>query len=172
MHINNKAFINQVKRNDISPGCKIRLDVLRHTYGEDVNVEYPLSFLDYLEWVRVQDFERLNPHHTPQFSEIYNYKGIQHYKLECFMEAIDDIEGRFGLRSSEGSRHLFTSGHHTKKNVMSKSVAMKVLGRSFPIGFWSDAPVPTVNQELLEGTVYGKLIEDIFYQDIDIYRSI
>lgn len=172
MQINNKRFIRQVDSGNISPGCKVRMDILNHIYGEDVSIEYPISFLDYLKWAKDQDLDKTNPHHTPQLGEIHKHKNTQYYKLESFNNAIDEIERNFDLECSKEYRHLFTSEHHTRKETMSRSLAMKILEQSFPLSFSSGTRVPTVDRDLLEGTIYGDLIEAIFHRDIELYDSI
>lgn len=172
MQINNKGFINQVRNNNISAGCRVRIALLKSVYSDNVSIEYPVSFLDYLLWLKDQNYEQINPHHAPQYSEIYKYENISHYKLEDFRLAVSSIEERYGLDSSSENHQLFTSGHHADKEEMSLTVTMRLIERALPIGFWGQTRLPSIGRRELEETVYGELIKEIFSKDIEIYDSI
>ena len=172
LQIHNRGYIRQVRDGVSSSGLKVRKKVLEFVYGRDVCIEYPFSFLEYLQWLRQQDPEKVNRHHSPQASEIYQHAGIRHFKLEDFAAATREVESEFGLGSSGDSGALFTSEHHLAKAELPKVVALNLLQRGIPINFSPNFQLPRVSAELLQQTELGDLIETIFAEDLRIYRTL
>lgn len=104
MQIHNRFYINQEHKGIDSPGIRTRRSVLRFVYGEDVSVEYPVSFLEYLQWLEQSVPAELDPHHSPQHSAIYRYPGIRHYRLEDFDAVSRDLAQEYGLKSADAGQ--------------------------------------------------------------------
>ncbi|MFK8047446.1 MAG: hypothetical protein AB8B81_03315 [Halioglobus sp.] len=172
MHLNNRNFIRQVHNGVSSPGLRVREDLLAFVYGAGSSIEYPVSFLDYLRWLDSDQSEIIDPHHKPQYSEIFNYRAIQHYKLEDFNQRVGEIERQFELPVSEGKSARFSSGHHLKKESVPHKRALTLLEKSLPMNLSENFRIPHVTRELLVGTPYDALIRKIFFRDIALYESL
>ena len=172
LHIQNSFFILQTRKGIQSAGLKVRRAILKDVYGEDVCVEYPITFLDYLYWVRAQDLSTIDPHHAPQCSEIYKYGNIRHYRLEDFSNSIQNIESEFDLCCSKSVLENFSGDHHKLKTKVSSATTLKLLERGIPINPSKAFEFPKVTQEILRNTEFAALIEDIFQEDVRLYESL
>ncbi len=172
MHLSNRFFISQVRGGISSPGLKVREDVVEFVYGPGASIEYPVSFLDYLEWLASGDNEVIDPHHRPQHSEIFNYRDMKHYRLEDFHHAIGELEREFGLRSSQNKKSEFSAGHHLNKVIVPRRCALRLLEKSIPLNPSELFRVPTVSRQLLDGTRFDEIIRIVFAQDLALYDTL
>lgn len=171
-HLHNRFFLRMEKEKASSPGMEVRKSILREVYGADVGIEYPISFLEYLQWLRLQDLDKLEPHHRPQHSPIYDYPNIRHYRLENFSSVSLELEREFDLGDSSAHPGLESVGHHRKKADVSDRIALMILNRSVPLNASAGFQLPKVTKELLEGTEFGDLIGEIFSADIALYDQL
>lgn len=172
MHLNNRGYISQVRQGTISPGLVARKSLVEFVYGDGTSFEYPVSFSDYLEWVSAGCTGVADPHHMPQFSEIFHYSGIRHYRLEDFQLAIAMLEREYDLPPSQDARSAFSAGHHIKKEPVSRSSALKLLEKSIPLNPSELFRFPVVDRELLRGTRFDEMIREIFSRDLALYESL
>jgi len=172
LHLNNRGFIRQELNGTCSPGLTVRKSILRAVYGDNVSIEYPFSFLAYLRWLSMQDVGSLEVHHAPQSSEIYKYENIHHYRLEDFSKATRFIETRFGLSSSQPIADKLTGNHHKKKSEVSLGATLKLLQTGMPVNPSPTFIFPRVTRETLKDTEFSLLIEQVFYDDIQLYDSL
>jgi hypothetical protein len=172
LHLNNRGFIAQERNGKSPPGLTVRKSILRAVYGDNVSIEYPLSFLDYLRWLNMQEVGSLEVHHAPQSSEIYKYENIHHYRLEDFSNAARVVEDRFGLSSSQPVADKFTGNHHKKKSEVSLGATLTLLETGMPVNPSPTFIFPRVTRETLKDTEFAVLIEQVFHNDIQLYDSL
>ncbi len=172
MMLNNGRFLMLAKRGTITPGIRVRQAVLNVVHGDRAELNYPISFRDYLLWLRGQDFSRLDPHHAPQCTPLYRSINVTHYRLEDFDLAIDRLESDFSLHPSGPSRHSFSSGHHRSKSDLPPPEALAFLNNGLPLERFPLEHLPRVTRKLLEGSGLDLLIEEIFAEDISTYDRI
>ena len=172
MQLCNRFFLGQEKKGIPSPGLLLRRSILDSTYGVNVALDYPLSFHDYLEWMADQDMSNIDPHHTPQSSEIYRYSNISHFRLDDFDQVTSMLEREYGLRSSDSDERIHSSGHHNPKVELPAAAAIQLLEKSIPLVRSENFKVPKITEELLRGTRMDYLIRTIFQEDVDLYSSL
>ena len=172
MQNNNSGFLRLADKGKTTPGMEVRLDVLRHVYGEETSIDHGFSFVDYLSWLKANMGGELNPHHSPQHTPLYNLLQIRHFRLDDFNTQIHQLEQEFELKTSRSSRELFSSGHHRAKAKMRKNASLDFLRMNIQLGLPHDYRLPTVNQKLLLGTEMGDLVAEIFEADLDLYQSV
>lgn len=170
MQVHNRFYINQERKGIDSPGIRTRRSVLRFVYGEDVGVEYPVSFREYLQWLEQSPPAELDPHHSPQHSAIYGYPGIRHYRLENFDAVIRQLARQYGLRPADPDQ--LGAGHHRAKSPVSSAVTMKLLERGMPLNASPRFRLPRVTRKLLAGTEFETIIQRVFRDDIALYDSL
>lgn len=170
VHLSNRFFINFERKGIESMGLRTRQRLLRHVYGDEVSIEYPVSFLDYLGWLEAEWETQDDPHHLPQHSAIYACPGIEHFRLEDFDRVVAELEQRFGLKSSRGK--VFGSGHHRPKSPVADRAALRLLERALPLNPSPQFRLPRVTRELLAGTEFEARIQRLYAQDIALYDSL
>lgn len=172
LHSYSPAMIRLQERGVENNSMRLRRRILLHLYGESEPLAREYSFLDYLKWLECQDLEELNPHHSPQYSQLYDLAPVRHFRLEDFPAASHLLEQEFDLADSSRSRQLFSSGHHKPKATMPADLALESLHRGLPLGRSPGYQLPRVTAALIDGTEIGALVERIFARDIAIYRNI
>jgi len=172
MQLNTPQQMRLYNTGIVSPTMKLREQVQHFLYGDTVGIEHPISFLDYLHWLDKQDLSNLDPHHTPQYTPLYDHFPARHYKLENFDTAISQIEEEFSLDDSMSMRASFSSGHHLDKVEMSAPEALAFLERGVPSQVSAKFKLPKVSRRLLEGTKFDTVIKSLFAQDLALYDSI
>ena len=172
LHSYSPALARLKNRGVENNAMRLRMQIVSGLFGEDAGLDTPYSFLEYLQWLKAQALDGLNPHHSPQYSALYDLAQPRHFRLEDFRQATRLLEEEFGLEDSRSSRELFTSKHHKAKTAMPAAQALEALQQGLPLARERDYPLPTVNRELLVGTEMGTLVEEILARDIAIYDSI
>jgi hypothetical protein len=172
MHLQNRHFIKLDKHRAHNAGPNVRYNVLRWVYGSHVPVEYPFSFLEYLLWLQGQEIATLDPHHTPQWTPLYDIPGVTHFRLEEFAETASRLERKFGMESSHHEKGLFSSGHHLRKGQIPEAAILELLDHGIPLSTSENFIVPEVDRQVLQDTAFGRIIEGIFRKDIEIYDAI
>ena len=170
VHLSNRFFINLERKGITSMGLRTRQRLLRYVYEDDVSVEYPVSFLDYLGWLEAEVDTLDDPHHMPQHSAIYACPTIEHYRLEDFDRVVVEIEQRFGLKPSRGQ--ALGSGHHRPKSPVADRAALRLLERALPLNPSPQFRLPRVTRELLAGTEFEARIQRLYARDIALYDSL
>ncbi|MEM8562779.1 MAG: hypothetical protein AAGF57_11125, partial [Pseudomonadota bacterium] len=66
MILNHRRYLPLMKRGISNPGIATRQTIVASLYGEEAAFNLPISFKDYLVWLRQQNMHKLNPHHAPQ----------------------------------------------------------------------------------------------------------
>lgn len=172
MHLHNRFYIRFERDGIQNAGLDLRYEILRSVYGYVPPVEYPISFMDYLLWLDTHEISEIDPHHSIQYSPLYELPNVTHYRLEDFSEAIDTIERKFSLADSSDGREVFSSSHHLDKSVLEREALLPLLERGISLSRSPNYFIPEVKRELLAGTPYGDLIERIFHKDIALYQGI
>ncbi len=172
MHLHNRFYIRFERDGIRNEGLSLRYAVLQSVYGNRVPVEYPVSFLDYLQWLDGQDLSQLEPHHGQQKTPLYDLPDVAHYRLEDIDTALSQVEQQFQLADSTAVRAGFSSGHHLKKHPLDRAALLQLLERGISLSRSPNYRLPQVDREVLEGTVFGDLIGRIFRDDIALYDSI
>jgi hypothetical protein len=172
MHLHNGYFPKLEKDRTPNVGLDVRRDVLQRVYGSGVPIEYPFSFLDYLQWLESQEMATVEPHHALQWTPLYQLPSVNHFRLEEFAVATSRLEHQYAMTSSRGESNLFSSHHHLDKGRIPEAAILEVLKRGMPLRRTNSYIVPKVDRELLQGTVYGHLIEAVYRKDIEFYDAI
>ena len=172
MILNNNMFLTMAKGGTVTPGFRLRQAVLEFTHGQSGELNSPLSFRQYLLWLKEQDVNSLNPHHTPQYSPLYRQVQVTHYRLDDFDRATAQVEEAFSIASSEGAQHTFSSGHHRHKQPVPAADALAFLENGLPLDRFPLREVPVVDRALLEGSAFEPIIREIFAVDIAAYERI
>jgi hypothetical protein len=172
MHLQNRFFIKLEKDGTPNIGLEVRHQILQWVYGSPVPIEYPFSFLDYLQWLQGQDMTEVEPHHALQWAPLYQLPGVTQFRLEEFADVIPRLEHQYALKSTHEEKNLFSSSHHLNKGQIPGTAILKVLERGIALRRTDSYVVPKVNRELLQGSVYGDLIESVFRKDIETYDAI
>jgi hypothetical protein len=172
LHSYSPALARLQNRGVENNAMRLRQQVLRDIYGEDRPLDTPYSFLQYLQWLQAQALDGLNPHHSPQYSALYDVAPVRHYRLEDFKPVINTLEQEFGLRDSSQSSELFTSAHHKPKAPLPRDEALASLLGGLPLARDKDYQLPTVTGELLKGTEMGDIIHSVLAKDLAIYDGI
>ena len=172
MMLNNGRFLMLAGRGTVTPGIRVRQAVLHFIQADRDDLNRPISFRDYLLWLKEQDFSGLDPHHTPQCTPLYRHICVSHYRLEDFDRAINRLESEFSLELSATARHAFSSAHHRPKSDLPAPDALAFLDEGLPLERFPLAHLPRVTRGLLEGSGLDLLIRDIFAEDIATYDSI
>lgn len=172
MHLHNRFYIRFERDGLPHDGLSLRYEILESIYGYRPPVEYPLSFLDYLQWLAAHSINEVEPHHAQQYTPLYDLENVTHYRLEELETVIPRLERDYRLADSGQARTEFTSPHHLEKTAVDRAAAIKLLERGVPLSKSPQYLLPEVNRELLAGTACGELIEQIFKDDIAVYDSI
>lgn len=171
LHIHNPVFAMYPGWQ--SPELTLRKKILSDMYGDAFCIEYPISFQDYLLWLMNQDMEKLDPHHRPQYNSLFDSVTVEHFRLDDFADITTILEERFGLRSSsDPTISLFSSKHHVEKANLSRRAVLDFLTRGMPITRSEGFKPPAVTRDILAGTEMGRMIEELFKRDLDLYESI
>ena len=172
MHLHNKHFIRLEKDQIYNVGLEVRREVQRFVYGEDVSIEYPFSFWQYLKYLHSMKPSELEKHHSPQYTPIFDIKTVTHYRLEDLNKAFDELEKKFDLQESKEARHRFMSAHHIQKQSVKRRTTLKLLNLGIPLDPSPRFVIPVVNRNHLANTRFGELIEQVFRKDIEIYDTL
>lgn len=172
MILNHGRYLKMKLRGVISPGMKLRQDVVDFVHGEGKDMGAAISFRDYLLWLRQQDMSTLNPHHTPQLLPLHKVVPVTFYRLIDFDAAISVMEEAFALGTSSAARETFSSGHHRPKVETSTKKAAAFLDKPLPLAAYPLQNLPGISRTALAGTEVASLIGDIFADDIAAYDSI
>jgi hypothetical protein len=172
MMLNNGRFLMLARQGTITPGIRVRQAALNFIQGDNSDLNHPVSFRDYLLWLKEQDFNSLDPHHTPQCTPLHRHICISHYRLEDFDRAITRLESEFSLDPSAAARHAFTSAHHRPKSDLPAPDALAFLDDGLPLERFPLAHLPRVNRKLLAGSGLDLLIREVFAEDIANYDRI
>lgn len=172
MHLHNRFYIRFERDGLRNEGLELRYAILKFIYGYQAPVEYPVSFMDYLNWLDTHSAAGIEPHHAMQGTPLYELPNVAHYRLESFDNVIPKLERDFGLTDSSAVRAQFSSPHHIQKFPVDRQALMKLLERGVPLSRSPNYFIPEVQRDLLAGTAYGNLIERIFQDDIALYDNI
>ena len=172
MHLHNRFYIRFERDGIRNPGLELRYEILEAVYGYRPPVEYPFSFMDYLQWLDGHEIADIEPHHATQYTPLYALPGVTHYRLEDFDAAVRAIERQYALPDSSGQRTRFSSAHHLAKSPLQGAALAKFLERGVSLSRSPKYLIPEVGREALAGTAYGDLIERIFHRDIALYQSV
>lgn len=172
MILNHGRYQRMKRRGVISPGIRTRQALVDFVHGEGAELNRPISFRDYLHWLRQQDFSTLDPHHTPQCMPLYRLVPVTFYRLEDFDAAVDRLEQFYALDRSRSERDRFSSGHHRPKTDTTTSAARTFLEQALPLDAFPLEDQPKITRQVLEGTGFESLIREIFAEDIAAYESI
>jgi hypothetical protein len=172
MHLQNRHFVKFEKDGIEHVDLNTRYQILRWIYGSEVTAEYPFSFLEYLQWLHGQNIAEVNPHHTPQWTPLYDTPGVSHFRLEEFAEATSRLEKRYAIKSSRQEKGLFSSGHHLRKGRIPEAATLELLKHGIPLAKSEKFIIPEVSRRLLQNTEFGHVIEAIFKKDISFYDAI
>ena len=172
MILNHGWYLKMKRRGVISPGMKIRQSVAESVHGEGVEMNRPISFRDYLRWLRQQDLAGLDPHHKPQLSPLHRLVPVTFYRLIDFDAAISLMEETFALENSLSERERFSSGHHRQKVETSEAEILAFLEKPIPLEAYPVQNLPKVTKSVLSGTEIETLIKGVFAEDIAAYDNI
>ena len=172
MEINNRFFVGLQEQGRSSPAMAIREEILRHCYGDDAPLVYPVTFGDYLQWLARQDMNQVDKHHQPQSGPLYTLTGIRHFRLEDSATVFARLEQEFGLPSSASQYAAFSSGHHHRKHTFNQSAAIRLLNRGIPLARKKSVPLPHIDKAILQQLDEAGLIAEIFRDDIALYGSL
>jgi len=172
MELNNRRFSELLEAGRSSPAMEIRRAVLQRAYGEDVPLDYPLSFGDYLDWLAEQDISTVEGHHRQQTGPQYTLPGVRHYRLLEAGKVLARLEEEFGLKRSDTESELFASGHHHAKAPLGAGATKLLLERGVPMNRPKTMPLPSLDRAMLEQLGYGRAIADIFRDDLRLYDSL
>jgi len=172
MILNNSRFPDMVIQDVITPGIRIRQAVLEFIYGESGEFTRPVSFRQYLLWLRQQDLDTLEPHHAPQNSPLYRHIRVRHFRLDDFDVATSQLEAEFSMDNTSSSQHAFSSGHHRRKRDVPIPDSLAFLDNGLPLDRFPLDALPRVNRALLAGSWFETMIGEILAEDIALYDTI
>ena len=172
MQLNNNKFQLLESRGRSTPEMEVRREVLKHVYGEEVSIDHAFSFLEYLEWLKANAGNKLNPHHAPQHTPLYHLLHVRHFRLEDFDVQAHNLELEFALPTSKTSQELLSSGHHREKAKTRKKKSLAFLQSKVALDLPRDYPLPQISEKLLTGTPMGELVAEIFAEDLSLYQSL
>jgi hypothetical protein len=172
MELNNRRFGELLEAGRTSPAMEIRGAVLRRAYGEEVPLDYPVSFGDYLDWLADQDILTVEGHHRQQTGPQYRLPGVRHYRLLEAGKVLSALEDEFGLKRSEADSELFASGHHHTRAPLGARATKLLLERGVPMNRPKNMPLPSLDRKMLEQLGYGRAIAQIFRDDLRLYDSL
>lgn len=172
LHIHNRHFISLEKENKENHGLSFRKEVQRFVYGQDVSIEYPFSFWDYLSYLDQQGLEDIDRHHSSQYTPLFDLPTLRHYRLEDFEDVASTLEQEFGLEDSLEARKTFRTSHHVNKEALDPKVTIGLLKRGLPLTYSPQFKLPKVNRKLLQGTEFEALIAKLFAKDLALYDAI
>jgi hypothetical protein len=172
MILNHGWYLKMKQRGVVSPGMNIRQAVVEFVHGDGTEMDLPISFRDYLLWLRQQNMSALNPHHTPQRSPLHTSVTVTFYRLIDFEAAINRIEEAFALNISPPGRERFSSGHHRPKVDSSATEIAVFSEEAVPLEAYPLQSLPKITRPALSGTEIAALIEEIFAEDIATYDRI
>ncbi|MCA9840382.1 MAG: hypothetical protein KC422_25965 [Trueperaceae bacterium] len=172
LHIHNRHFVTIEQNNQYNKSLEFRKEVQAFVYGEDVSVEYPISFTQYLEYLDERGFEDIDRHHSPQYTPLFDLPTVRHYRLEDFDLLAPRLEQEFGLKDSADDRQHFLKTHHVPKKPMGRRVAMRLMALGVPLNPSERFQIPKVNRKMLEGSRFEPLIQKLFVKDIELYDAI
>jgi len=172
LQLNNVRFLRRIKSGQTTPGMLLRQRVIDFVHGESMDIGSPLSFGRYIDWLKEQTPETLDPHHAPQCTLLDDSIKMAYYRLEDFNQSIDSLERKFSLEKTSDIRDRFSSAHHSKRQHVSKFDALRFLYEALPLSQFGNVHLPKITEELLEETEFAPVIHDLFERDIAVYKSI
>lgn len=172
MHLHNRFYIRFERDGIPNEGLDLRYSILESIYGFRVPVEYPVTFMDYLQWLDSHDISTIEPHHAGQYTPLYDLPDVVHYRLEDFDEVASALERRFGLEDSSSMRDRFSSPHHIGKSDVDRNSLYRFLERGVSLSRSPNYLIPLVDRGALQDSAYGELIEHIFQKDIELYERL
>ena len=172
MQLNNVRFLLRKKKGQNTPGMALRQRVIDFLHGDGMDFNSPISFREYLDWLKQQAPESLDPHHAPQWTLLDEVIPVSYYRLEDFNQSVDILEQQFSLKKSGAVRNRFSSGHHLKKQLLSRQDALQFLYEAPALTEFGNVSLPVITSDLLEGTELAPLINDLFEKDIALYESL
>jgi hypothetical protein len=172
MHLNNVRFLLLQKEGQSTPGMLLRQSILDFIHGKAIDIGHPISFGEYLLWMKEQDPMTVDPHHAPQCAMLDDRVPATYYRLENFDHSLTHLERKFSLRRSSAVRTVFSSIHHHQKRRSSRAEALRFLQGPPPLIEFSNTKLPKITAALLEKTEFDPLVRQLFAKDIAQYNSI
>lgn len=171
MHLNNPIFLTNPKWP--SPEGQARREVIEAAYGQGRPITHPISFWDFLEWLKNRDLEAVDIHLRPQYGPLFDSFQIAFYRLEELSLVIPHLENYYSMRSSRDVLdEILASSHHMDKGFASKSETLDLLSEGVELRTKGPRFVPRVSREMLEGTRFGEVITQIYGLDIELFDRI
>lgn len=170
LQIHNPQFKKMQEGGVYNSGMNTRIKIIKSLYGEqERDVCKTFSFIEYLRWLRDSPEENNDPHHKPQYRNMFKYKNIEFFAIEKIPSVFFEIEREHDLLPKE--EVCFSSSHHVKKQASNKEGVFDFITSRQPVDISLKSKIPVVEKDNLLGTEAHTIIEEVFSDDLRYYRS-